>query len=479
MKYRITSPRKLPNGKRADYWGVRIAWESAYEEQAAAQLYPGMGRAPKGRRTEGDTETWMRQVQRAVEHRAHLLSMGMPVQDTEAIEKRVEEWIAWGNLKGGKKGLPWGEGVDYHHRNHMRYWIEELKLKTLSDVRQGPFDQAIARLAKTYANNTVNHYAYSLSGICSWAARARYIPASPIRFRALDRTPDSPRGAFTLDELRVLFEGVPWMRSVIYRTAYYLRFRRNECDSLKVSSVQFAAGLMRLDYLDAKDREPALKPIPGSLLKDLWEVTQGKAPDAPLFSWSKRYAAKVLHKDMERLGIPLMRDGKKRDFHSLGHSTATSMDRHGVGPALASQFMRHKTWAQTQEYVNHEVEEERVISQGLEDEIEHKHDALEGRMSLKHEGIRSYAETAPSLSPSATPHTHEKHTGKIAKFRRFARDKRKAPEVSWEIGQEILAQCAHTIRDAAGARDLAAFLKLSPAQRAAVLAAAKRKAGAA
>jgi hypothetical protein len=479
MKYRTTSPRMLPNGKRADYYGVRITFESAYEEQAAAQLYPGLGRAPKGRRTDSATETWMHQVQKAVEHRAHLLSMGMPVQDTEAIGKRVEEWIGWGNLKGGKKGLPWGEGVDYHHRNHLRFWIQELNLKTLSDIRQGPFDQVVARLAKTYAHNTVNHYAYSLSGICSWAARARYIPASPIRFRALDRTPENPRGAFTLDELRILFEGVPWMRSVIYKTAYYLRFRRNECDSLQVSSVQFAAGLMRLDYLDAKDREPAMKPIPASLLKDLWEITQGKAPDAPLFSWSKKNAAKVLHRDMERLGIPLMRDGKKRDFHSLGHSTATSMDRHGVGPALASKYMRHKTWAQTQEYVNHEVEQERVVGQGLENEIEHKYDAPEEKMALRQDGATGYADATSSLSPSAHPRTNQKHTGKIAKFRRFARDKRKAPEVSWEIGQEILAQCQHTIRDAAGAHDLAAFLKLSPAQRAAALANAKRKAGAA
>lgn len=480
MKYRLTHPRKLPNGKRAPYWGVRIVFESVSEEQAAAQLYPKLGSAPKGRESKVQTETWMDQIRKAVEHRAHLLAMGMPVQDTQGIAARVEEWITWGSLKGGKKGLPWGEGVDRHHRRHLDFWIRELSLRTLSDVRQGPFDQIVARLAKRFAPNTVNHFAYSLSALCSWAERAGYIPANPITFRALDRTPIKPRGAFTLDELRILFAGVPWMRSIIYRTAYYLRFRRNECDSLKVKSVRFAEQVMDLDFRAAKDRTRALKPIPGSLLKDLWEITQGRDPESALFDWGKRNAAKVLHRDMERLGIPLMRDGKKRDFHSFGHSTASSMDRHKVGPGLASQFMRHKTWAQTQDYLNIEVEEERVVSQGLEDEIEHKDDASEVRMSPKPDGVRGYADVVSSLSPSATPPTAEKHTGKIAKFRRFARDKRKSPEVSWEIGREILAQCEHTLRmGAAPARDLAAFLKLTPAQRSALLAQAKRNQGAA
>lgn len=478
MKYHVTKPRKLPNGKRADYWGVRIALESAYEEQAMAQLYPTLGKAPKGRESKVQTETWLDQVRKAVEHRAHLLAMGMPVQDTAAIAKRIEEYLAWGRVQGGKKGLPWGEGHDRHQEDHLRHWVDSLGLKTLSDVRQGSFDQEVARLAKRFAPNTVNHYANALTGICSWAVRAGYLPVSPIRFRRLDKTPVSPRGAFTLDELRALFLGVPWARGLVYRTAYYLRFRRNECASLKVGSVLWGEGLMRLDYKDAKDRRTALKPIPSSLLKDLWEACAGREPSEPLFQWSKRHAARVLHRDMERLGIPVTLHGKKRDFHSLGHSTATSMDRHQVGPALASKYMRHKTWAQTQEYVNHEVEEERVVSQGLENEIEHTDDTLEERMSLKHEGTRSYAGAVSSPSPSATTRPTSGNRAKTVKFRRLSRDKRKAPEVTWEKFQEIIAQLRH-MAHAGEIADVQAFLKLSPKQRAAALQAAKRSQGAA
>jgi integrase len=473
MKYSITKPRMI-SGKRADYHGVRISLESAYEEQAMHQLYPKLGKAPKGRKTERETEAWLDQIRKTVEHRAHLLAMGMPVQDTASIDKRIEEYLAWGRVQGGKRGLPWGEGHERHQADHLRYWVSTLGLRTLSDVRQGPFDQAVARLARQFAPNTVNHYANALTGICTWAVRSGYMPASPLRFRQLDKTPKTPRGPFTLDELRILFQGVPWARGLVYRAAYYLRFRRNECASLRVSSVLWTEGLMKLDYKSAKDRRNALKPIPASLLKDLWEASQGKPADAPLFDWSKRHAALVLHRDMERLGIPLMRDGKRRDFHSLGHSTATSMDRHQVGPALASKFMRHKTWAQTQEYVNHEVEEERVVSQGLENEIEHTDDTKDGHMPTKSNGVRSYGDLEASLSPSATSPTHKKHTAKIARFRRFERDKRKAPAVTWETAQKILAQCAHTLREPADAQDLRDFLALSPAKRAEALKAIKR-----
>jgi hypothetical protein len=472
MKYSITKPRLIA-GKRADYYGVRLSLESAYEEQAIRQLFPKLGKAPSGRKTERETVAWLDQVRKAVEHRAHLLAMGMPVQDTASITERIAEYLAWGRIQGGKRGLPWGDGHERHQSDHLRWWVDALKLQTLSDVRQGPFDQGVARLARQFAPNTVNHYANALTGICTWAVRSGYLAASPLRFRQLDKTPKTPRGPFTLDELRILFQGVPWARGLVYRTAYYLRFRRNECASLKVSSVLWGEGLMKLNYLSAKDRRNALKPIPAALLKDLWEASQGKAPDAPLFDWSKRHAALVLHRDMERLGIPLIRDGKRRDFHSLGHSTATSMDRHQVGPALASKFMRHKTWAQTQEYVNHEVEEERVVGQGLENEIEHTADTGAEYMSAKSSGVRGYAVSDPGLSPSATPATGKNHTGKIARFRKFERDKRRTPTITWDNFQDLIAQVRHTVLDGHGA-DLKAFLTLSPAKRAEALKAIKR-----
>src|SRR4051812_31515576 len=110
MKYRITKPRKLRSGKAVAYYGVRLTLESAYEEQAFRQLHPTLGLAPKGRENKGDTETWLHKIRTGVEHRAHLLSMGMPVQDTATIELRTKEFVEWGRVQGGKKGLPWAEG---------------------------------------------------------------------------------------------------------------------------------------------------------------------------------------------------------------------------------------------------------------------------------------------------------------------------------------------------------------------------------
>ena len=476
MRYNLTKPRKLPSGKRAPYFGVRIALESAYEEQAAAQLYPNLGKAPKGRKTEAETEAWLHEVRKAIEHRAYLLSMGMPVQDTRGIEERLAEYLSWGQLHGGKRGHGWGDGHERHQRDHIRHFIEALGITSLSEIRQGPFDLEIARLAKRFAPNTVNHYAYALVGFCTWAARAKYLPAAPIAVRAREKTPKAPRGAFTLDELRRLFQGVPYARSLVYRCAYLLRFRRKELASLRVSSMLWASGLVRLAGKDAKDRKDAVKTVPAALLKDLWEASQGKPENAPLLDFGIRHAAEVLHRDMERLGIPLTLHGKKRDFHSFGHSTATSMDRRGVGPALASRYMRHKTWAQTQEYINTEVEEERVISQGLEDEVQHIDDALEARMRSESITTGAPGRGGAGPSPSANNSIPFPTLGNSKKFRQLSRDKRKAADVSWEKARSILAHCEHTLL-AGGAADLEAFLKLSPAERKAFLAASKKAAG--
>jgi hypothetical protein len=403
MKTSLTKPRKLASGKRVPYWGVRMTMESVYEEQAIRQLYPTLGKAPKGKESKGDTEAWLKEITRAVEHRAHLLAMGMPVQDTASIESRTAEFVEWGKVQGGKKGLKWAEGHDAHVDKYLKDWTAVLGLRTLSDIRQAPFDREIVRLSKTLAPNTVNHRARALTSLCSWAVRQGYLPALPIRFRALDKTPVRERGAFTLDEMKLLFSQVPWARSLLYRAAYYLRLRRAELASLRVSSVLWADGFIRLDYKDAKDRRTAMIPVPAKLLADLWEASQGKPDTAKLFDFSKKHAARCLHRDMQQLGIPVEMSGRRRDFHSLGASTATSMDRRGVAPALASKTMRHKSWAQTENYIKLETEQVRVVTQGLEDEIEHTDNTLEARMRGESitTGLRSDTESSPS--PSAPP----------------------------------------------------------------------------
>lgn len=476
MKYFINKPRILKSGKRAEYWGCRVECENAYEEQAKAQLYPDMGKAPKGRKTEKETAAWLDQVRAAVERRAHHLAMDLPVGDTKPIAERIAEYIAWGKLKGGRKGLPWGDGHAEHQETYLRFWVAELGLKTLSDIRQGPFNQAVTRLAQKQAGNTVNNKAFALTGICTWATASAYLLRSPISFKALDDTPVNPRGAFTLDELRDLFRASEW--SIVYRTAYYLRFRRNECDSLKVNSVLWADGLMDLNFRSAKDRLRALKPIPPRLLADLWAHCEGRDGEERLFTgWTKRMAADRIHADMGRLGIPIMMNGKRRDFHSLGHSTATSMDRHKVAPGLAQKFMRHKSWAETQGYIDHEVEAERVVSRSLEEEVEHTDDALEERMSLKSDGVTTYEHGAGSLSPSATDRAAHPVAGKIAKFRKVPRAPRKAAAVPFAKYQELAAHLRHALFADGKAGDIEAFLKLSPKDRAALM--AGRKQGAA
>lgn len=470
MKYSTTKPRKLASGKRASYYGVRIHTESAYEDQALAQLYPDLGKAPKGRETESGTKVWMDQIRKTVEHRAHLLAMGMPVQDTESIETRIAEYVEWGRDRGGKKGLPWGDGHAEHIEEYLRAWVLALGLKTLSDIRQAPFDREVTRLGKTLAPNTVNHRARCLTGLCTWAVREKYLPVSPIRFQALDKTPVTERGAFTLDELRVLFQGAPWERSVLYRAAYYLRLRRGELASLRVRDASWTESLIRLDYRNAKDRKTAFIPVPAALMADLWAMAEGQPEEAPLIPFSKKKAARNLDRDMQRLGIQKLLSGRRRDFHSLGASTATSMSRQKIAPALAQKTMRHKSWAQTEAYIKLETDEVRAVSQGLEDEIEHTGDTQEEIMTRTVGTAMAYADKGSNPSPSAP-------SSRTLKFPQKSRSARKEPLVTFARFEEIATHLRHALAEPHGAADVKAFLKLSPAQRAAALAQAKKAAG--
>jgi integrase len=398
--------------------------------------------------------------------------MGQPVGDTASINTRITEYIEWGKVQGGKKGLPWADGVARHVNEYLNSWVRVLNLTSLSDIRQGAFDREIVKLTKLFAPNTVNHRARALTALCSWALRQGYIPSLPVRFRSLDKTPVKERGAFTLDELKSLFADTPYDRSLVYRAAYYLRLRRAELASLTVSSVLWGDGFIRLDFRAAKDRKTALIPVPRKLLTDLWESAEGKADTAKLFDFSKLHAARNLHKDMERLGIPLELSGRRRDFHSLGASTATSMDRRGIAPALASKTMRHKSWAQTENYIKLETEQVRVVSQGLEDEIEQPHDTQGEEMKFEPMTARGSGGFTASPSPSALiPST----PSKTAKFRKFPRDARKAPTITWLKFQEIVASLRHTVLSG-GVSDLEAFLALSPDKRSEALKAIGKKA---
>jgi site-specific recombinase XerD len=472
MKFHLNKPRLLPSGKRVENYGYRVVLESTYEDQALRSLYPTFKRAGTGRGNKAETEAWLHQIRKVVEHRAHLLAMGQPVGDTASIDTRISEYIDWGKVQGGKKGLKWAKGHAEHISQYLAAWVKVLNLSSLSDTRQGAFDREIVKLSKSFAPNTVNHRARALTALCSWAVRQGYLPSLPIRFRALDKTPVKERGAFSLDELKALFAGVPHARSLLYRSAYYLRLRRAELDSLKVSSVLWGDGFIRLDYKDAKDRKTALIPVPQKLLADLWAASEGKSDNAPLFDFSKRHAARLLHKDMARLGIPLEMSGRRRDFHSLGASTATSMDRRGIAPALASKTMRHKSWAQTENYIKLETEQVRVVSQGLEDEIEQPHDTLGDDMQNR--SIVPMVSKAFRSDPSPSAIKINAPT-KTAKFHKFHRDDRKDPVVTWGKFQEIVATLRHTIQ-IDGVSTIEAFLALSPKQRAEALKTVSKKA---
>jgi integrase len=64
---------------------------------------------------------------------------------------------------------------------------------------------------------------------------------------------------------------------------------------------------------------------------------------AILFPITGRETSEIIAADCRRAGIPIERNGRFLDFHSLRTTFGTTLGRRGVPPVVAQKLMRHGT----------------------------------------------------------------------------------------------------------------------------------------
>jgi len=57
-----------------------------------------------------------------------------------------------------------------------------------------------------------------------------------------------------------------------------------------------------------------------------------------------------MKRDMEKLGIEFIEDGRRLDFHALRHTLGTNLSRQNIHPRVAMQLMRHSDIRLTMNY---------------------------------------------------------------------------------------------------------------------------------
>lgn len=289
--------------------------------------------------------------------RVKMADRGMGQPSNEPIQKHIQDYLEWGKRQGNKGGLPWSIGHHQHQVLYLQKWVEVLGLKTLGDVRFDAFDaENTSRLQKGMAPNTVNHHSWALVSLFSWCVDRNRVASNPLsRWSSLDRRPKQERGAFTIDEFQALLKVAPSYRRLVYCMAVFTGFRRSALASLCVKDVDFSTGHVTLHWKEAKNHKTTIKPISQDLLNELFATCAGKEPNEKLLTFSPRHAARNIHRDMKNAGIPIMRIGQRRDFHSLKATLGTILDSMGVSPELIQKALDHAAFRQTEGYIKREL----------------------------------------------------------------------------------------------------------------------------
>ena len=284
-------------------------------------------------------------------------------------------------------GKPIPPRIDRKAMGELRKRLEGL---TLDCVTADRVDLFLERLPSTLAPRTCNAYRTSIVNLFSYLVKKGKMPFNPLTsVNRQDSTPQRKRRALTTEQLQALLnaakarplamaglihrgknKGKPAKvseqtreklirkgheRSLIYITAFYTGFRKNELRTLTVNSLRAdkAGPYLYLSSSQTKNGEEAKQPIPNFLDDALRKLSEGKPLASPLFVVSKHdELLKALKKDMAFAGIPLESDERVFDFHALRTSLGTHLRDVGIDPALSQQFMRHSDIKLTMETYN-------------------------------------------------------------------------------------------------------------------------------
>lgn len=476
--------QRVEGGVRAKEWSYKIPKKLRALPAAAW---------PEGFRMHGTlwtskakSEQYVNNVIQEALGQSHEIRMGRMPASTKNIETALAGFDAWGRVAGGTRGeMPWTPAHAQHIIANCRRWIVRLNLKSPADINQPAFRVEIVKMrtregkgGKGLAPNTVNHKAWSLITWCRWMVEEKLLPAMPIAYKNLDRTPRKERGKFTPDEVRRLIQVSPPRDAIIYHTAYVTSYRKTSISKIKVAYIDWAALTIGLHYLDNKNRKKTAKPMPPRLAAAVWELCKGKDPDALVFDWFKpKQAVKRLRRNMARAGVPLKDDqGRVRDFHSIKGSFGSALDTLGEDPVVIQRALDHADFKQTLAYIKRDMGPMRTAATTVESALfssatprgEEYHDFStddestyegEGRPMSYKDG-RQVPHPPPATSQgSANPgrSSAKSNPSRIAPFPNL-------PQASFKDAQRIVSRLYHRISDPAFLRLLDLIAETPSAQ---------------
>lgn len=304
-----------------------------------------------------DTELYPEAERRAREKLAEL-DRNPEGPSRKPVDEHVGDWIE--TIRASARTA--------HHVNererHLAEFVEGAEIATLRDLTGFAASRYLGKLLERgLSHSSLEHVRSALRAFSRWLTDEERIPRDP--FRKLP--PYNPevdrryeRGAYTLLELRRLFKAAPLYREACYRLAFSTGLRRSELRRLARSAVDLKRGRVLAKL--TKNGKPtwlALSRATVACLRRYYAAYAAgeRRRGAPLGGLAAGLALPEgvpeldrdregnaiggLARDLAAAGIPVMRDGHPRDFHSFRVSYNTLMAARGVKRHVRQRLMRH------------------------------------------------------------------------------------------------------------------------------------------
>ena len=257
------------------------------------------------------------------------------------IQKIFDEYLAWGKAQGGHGGRAWSAIHYAMRKRHMKFWTDQLGLKSMIDISLSRVELVARDLLKKKTGKTAQLHVESIKSFVIWSKKRGYLEKNILEgIGHIDTTPASPRRALTQEEFEVLLAVAPPERRLIYETALCTGYRTNELRSLKVHDLDVKTGTLSLSAAFCKGRKDSRQPIPNALAAKLSEACTGKAPSESIFEIGS-HLDRLFKRDYEAAGIKEKAFGGKLVFHGLRHTYCNLTIESGANVKEAQTMLRH------------------------------------------------------------------------------------------------------------------------------------------
>lgn len=277
------------------------------------------------------------------------------------IHTVVQDYLNWGNTCGGREGNPWGKKHALERKSKLTWWIDQLNLKKLKDLKTGltSVEKLLQNLkGENKSNKTIANYAEAIHAFCEWCVNREYFADSPLKkLTRIKMDVQTERRSLTTDEIQRLLDVAPLERKVLYKVALCTGLRANELRELTVRHLDIDNCGLHLDPAWTKNRKKGFQPLPEDLVKELVQLIEsGLVDDKYLKNYVRKECndvpqgrllyilqnpVKAFNEDLKNAAIPKITDEGKLDFHALRTTFSTMVVESDANLKEIQTMVRH------------------------------------------------------------------------------------------------------------------------------------------